>query len=252
MRKLSNVELLDVWEAGSSQTTVERALALIASAEPDVPVEKLARLSVGERDRRLFLLRKETFGDTLALTASCPACAEQVEANVRIDDLLLDGAWRTGNPACSDRQECLSSTAGHEVRFRLPNSIDLAAVAEAEGDDAALRLLASCVVEARRGGEAVAVDALPDDVVTAVADRMSELDPQADVELALRCPSCAHAWVAPFDIVTFFWSEIHYWAQRILREVHALARAYAWSERDILRMSARRRQAYLDLAGGEP
>src|SRR4028118_626478 len=92
MRTLTNVELLDVWESGLSQTSVERALSLVAAAAPGVPVEELARLSVGERDRRLFELRKATFGEVLPMTTSCPRCNEQVEANVPVDDLIVRAA----------------------------------------------------------------------------------------------------------------------------------------------------------------
>jgi hypothetical protein len=54
---------------------------------------------------------------------------------------------------------------------------------------------------------------------------------------------------APFDIVSHLWTELDAWARRMLREVHALAATYGWSEAEILRMSATRRRAYLDLIG---
>ena len=54
-------------------------------------------------------------------------------------------------------------------------------------------------------------------------------------------------WRAVFDIVTFFWSEIEAWACRILREVHILASAYGWCERDILALTSARRQFYLEM-----
>ena len=41
--------------------------------------------------------------------------------------------------------------------------------------------------------------------------------------------------------------EIHAWAKRTLREVHTLASAYGWSEREILSMSAVRRALYLEM-----
>jgi len=89
--------------------------------------------------------------------------------------------------------------------------------------------------------------ALPAEVVTAIAQCMAEADPQADVQLALACPQCQHAWEASFDIVSYFWSEIQAWAGRILREVHSLASAYGWREAEILALSPWRRQAYLEL-----
>ena len=68
--------------------------------------------------------------------------------------------------------------------------------------------------------------------------------------LAVSCASCAHAWRASFDIVAFFWSEIDAWAERVLRDVHRLAAAYGWSEREILGLSAWRRHRYLEMVGG--
>ena len=69
------------------------------------------------------------------------------------------------------------------------------------------------------------------------------------MRLALRCDACGHEWVSPFDIGAFLLREVEAWAEGLLREVHALARAYGWSERAILDLSARRRRAYLDLVG---
>jgi hypothetical protein len=78
---------------------------------------------------------------------------------------------------------------------------------------------------------------------------MSDADPQADVELALACPSCGHQWPAAFDIASFLWKELHAWALRTLREVHTLARSYGWREDDVLALSGTRRQLYLELCG---
>ena len=91
---------------------------------------------------------------------------------------------------------------------------------------------------------------LPAAVFTAVQERISQVDPQADVTLALTCPACSHRWEAIFDVLTFFWTEIQAWAQRVLREVHVLASAYGSREADILALSPSRRQAYLEMIAG--
>lgn len=80
-----------------------------------------------------------------------------------------------------------------------------------------------------------------------LAQAMAQGDPQADLQLALCCPQCEHAWQPPFDIARFLWQELHAWALNLLREVDALAQAYHWTEADILGLSPRRRQAYLEL-----
>ena len=80
-----------------------------------------------------------------------------------------------------------------------------------------------------------------------LSERMAELDSLAEVRLELNCPQCRHRWLVALDIVSFFWSEIVVQAKRLLHEVHLLARAYPWSEADILAMSERRRKYYLNL-----
>jgi hypothetical protein len=45
------------------------------------------------------------------------------------------------------------------------------------------------------------------------------------------------------------WREIESMAGRLLRDVHALASAYGWHEKDILALSPVRRQFYLTLIG---
>ncbi len=135
------------------------------------------------------------------------------------------------------------SVGGYEVAFRLPSSADLAGLGD-EGD-ARLGLLRRCVREVRRKGRRRAVNQLPAAVLDAVAERMSEADPRADVRTALTCPDCGHGWQVVFDIVTWFWAELEDWAYRTLRDVHALASAYGWREADVLALSPWRRQCYL-------
>ncbi len=60
-------------------------------------------------------------------------------------------------------------------------------------------------------------------------------------------PQCPHRWPVTLDIASFFWNEIAVQAKRLCHEVHVLARAYAWREADILAMSERRRQYYLNM-----
>ena len=69
------------------------------------------------------------------------------------------------------------------------------------------------------------------------------------MNLALDCPACGAHWQSVFDIVTFLWGEIEDWAQRLLYDVHLLASAYGWSERDIVAMTPRRRRMYLEMVG---
>jgi hypothetical protein len=242
MRPLSASQLLDVWESGLPQQLPYRALTLLAAATPDTVVEELSQLSIGKRDARLLTLREWTFGSQLASLAICPHCGESLDLDFQVSDIRVARVEKATREFYVTADDC-------EVHCRLPNSLDLVDVAGNEDVQTVRRLLLQrCVLAARSGSEEQPVNELPEDVLTAVIARMSEADPQADVELALSCPLCSYEWQAAFDILAFFWSEIDAWAKRVLRDVHALATAYGWREDDILSMTALRRQLYLEMA----
>ena len=128
--------------------------------------------------------------------------------------------------------------AGH--RLRLPTSRDLAAVVvERDEQNAARRLL-----------KQLCVDSMPaewsDELETQISRALDEADPCMDLALDLVCPACEHAWRAPFDVGAFLWEEVDVRGRRLLDEVHAIARSYSWSERQILELSETRRHAYLE------
>lgn len=244
MRTLSAPELLDVWERGNVQSSVHRALSLLSAACPEASADSLTKLNICERDARLLTLREWTFGSQLIGIATCPDCRERLELTFDVADIQV-------TPESIPTEELTIDVAEYDVRFRLPNSIDIEAIADHKDVDSAREeLLGRCLLSAHRDGEEISPDHLPANLVEAIVERMAEADHQADVELALSCPSCRHQWHATFDIVSFFWSEINAWAYRILREVHTLARAYGWREADILAMSLGRRQFYLKMVSG--
>jgi len=239
MRPLSTVELLDAWERGLAFPPPLRTLALLEAASPDeVPP---GTLSIGLRDRHLLQLRVWTFGDQLPSVASCPHCRERVEWSVDAATLLGDGA---PDPAPA---ELSVDVEGRTIRFRLPNSLDLAAAASCGDIDAARRVLAERCLTNVPLADAMEISA---PIADAMAARMADADPGAACEFGLTCPACGHTWGVLLDVASFVWTEIHAWAQRTLKDVHTLATAYGWSEAAILHMSAARRHIYLDLVGG--
>ena len=231
-------QLLEAWERGRFQPPAERARLLLALAAPAADRD---RLSIGRRDQALLELRERIFGPRLTGLAQCPGCAREVELDFTVADIRAPAAGDAAEP------QTLRSD-GYEVRFRLPTGEDLAAVgAIADPPGRRSALLGRCVTGVRLRGEPAAGAALPDAVAAAISERMAELDPQGDIRLELRCPDCGHRWQAPLDVVAYLWSEIHAWAARMLRDVHALAAAYGWREADILAMGPARRSAYLEL-----
>ena len=243
---LTGEALLRVWERGARRHPFDQALAILASAGPAEPPARLAALSIGQRDAALLAARAATFGPTMRTCVACPACGERLEFEMDVDRLGIDQESALGDPT----PDAIGTFAvdGYAIEFRLPDSHDLAAIADC-GDLATARrlLVGRCLVRAEREGAAIGGDDLPDGVVAELGRQIVARDPQAEIVLDLACPACEARWAAPFDIVTFFWAELTAAATRLLREVHALARGYGWREADLLAMTPWRRRRYLDL-----
>ncbi len=244
MRALSAEELLDVWECGLAQAPAQRALELLAAACPETSQDSLAALSIGQRDAKLLTLREGLWGRQMAAVVVCPACRERLELTMDTREMLSKS--RPKQPG-----EIPLNIAEYNMTFRLPTSLDvIAAAGQADGPEAGRTLiLQRCLLSTQQGGAPVNSDELPPEVVAGLAKCMAEADPLADIQLTLACPSCEHRWRAAFDIVSFLWTEIEVWAWRMLSDVHTLAAAYGWCERDILTLSPMRRQFYLEMVG---
>ncbi|HEU4372423.1 MAG TPA: hypothetical protein VFS02_02985 [Telluria sp.] len=245
MRTPTSSELLSVWEIGGECGPARRSLALLALALPDIGETALARYSIGARDDLLLALRERLFGDELASIAHCPACATLVETRWRATALRASIAATPAAPG-----ESLELDAHqHHIRYRLPTSADILAVGDCRDPAAARRiLLRRCVLAASDHGAPVTPDDLSAEAVAVLEASMASADPMADIDCALQCPACGHRWSVGFDIARFLWSELHGWAQRLLVDVHTLARAYGWREADILAMSPGRRSLYVEMS----
>lgn len=243
MRVLSESELLECWENGLNQSPAGHALILLTAAFPDLSPEYLAHLSIGRRDGYLLELRELTFGPKIDGIASCPECKKLQGLTFNVNDVKVSSEIGS--------HETLSlSVDGRELRFRLPNSIDVEnASTGGERSDYRFLLLERCLLYTKPENKGETIENLPAHVVAKVEQKMAEADPQADVQLALSCAECDHQWLLAFDIVSFFWSEIMTWAQRTIREVHILASAYGWKESDILTMSPMKRSIYIGMVG---
>ena len=233
MRHLADADVLALWERGAPRHPLDRALVLCAWAREDLDPTSLADLPLGVVNAALVTLRRASFGSRIEARVDCERCGEPLE-------IALDaGALAAAAPGAEPGGEC--EIQG--FRFRAPSTRDLAAVAgERSQDDAALRLLDRCCV-ARPAGEALELEALVPEVERA----LERLDPAADLELALTCEACGHAWQAGLDIAALLWNEVAVRAGSVLADVHRLALAYGWTEREILRLSPARRAAYLQM-----
>jgi hypothetical protein len=245
MRALRGELLLAAWEAGARGPELRRPLALLAAALPATPPAVLSALPVAARDRELLRLRALTFGPELAVLGTCPACGERLEFTLDAGQLAtqLEASAGAGPAECTED--------GQRYRLRPVTTDDLLATLAVPDPQAAQALLLSRCVEQIQDHETerAVLSPLRSSYPPSVVKRFEELHADAELRCALECPACSARGVHDFDIARFFWREVTVAARLLLADVHALATAYGWRERDIMRLSPLRRGAYLELAG---
>lgn len=241
MRPLATDTLLLAWESGRKRHPVDRALMLFALARPDADPEYLADEPLGKLNQALIALRQTSFGSELRACVDCPACGERLEFTLDAGALLALGS----------HTETAVEVQG--MNFRLPTSRDMARLAAgqsefAEGgsrnnvESAALCLMRLCRLPDQLNDD----ETLSESLIEPLEAAFESADPCAGLALDFDCEACGHAWTAPFDIGAFLWEEIEAGARHLLDQVHLLASAYGWSERDILAMPDSRRAFYLE------
>jgi hypothetical protein len=212
--------------------TLARCLERLGDESP-VSLQSARTLTAGDREAILLHLRRATFGEKLTSVLRCPraGCDERMDLELRVSDLLVA-------PPDEPAEVHSLMTEGEEIRFRLPNGADLeeaAELAQTDVDAAARLLLERCVLS----------PSVPD--ARALAAKMAELDPQAELILELTCTKCERPFTALFDTASFLFGELAARRGALYREVHQLALHYHWSESDILALTPARRRRYLDL-----
>jgi hypothetical protein len=234
MRALDASEVLALWEGGAHRHALDRSMLLCAWARPELTDDAIADLPLGSVTVILLRLREACFGTRIQCHVDCEHCGERVALVLLSSDLL--------QPTTESSREIEVL----DLRVRAPSLRDLAAVAdETDLDRAARRLLARCCSSAAADAET-----LPEATFRKLEDALEALDPNADLALDVGCAACGHSGIAQLDVGELLWDEIDAHARALLGEVDALARAYGWTEAEILGLGAARRATYLAMAVG--
>lgn len=233
---LSARQLLTVWDQSLAEPPPRRAVVVLAGLLDEDPSE-CAGLDVGSRDVLLGRFLHELVGPTVFAAARCAGCGELLDVPV---DLVTLGAL----PVHPAGQEFSVQVDDVTIRYWLPTTADVSAVAGLPGGQAHTALLARCLT---RPGEPPAA-APTADLVAAVEQAMEDVAPGGAVDLLVHCPECEHDSTTVLDVPELLWAELEARAVAVLRDVHALAVAYGWTEDAVLSLTPNRRAAYLALA----
>jgi len=233
---LRPIELLALWEHAADVDVHHRTVALTAE-QSDRPL--------GRSHAALLELHELLAGPMLTATVNCPRCSADVEFSVQVADLTVQADKIDDNPTPVICGQWV-------VTWRPPSAADLAAVAPAERTAKAAveaDLLARCVLAADGPspldhGRDLVRD-LPVQVRAALVEAIAAADPLAEIRFELSCPDCCLSFHSDIDVPEFVWTELDHAARALLVEIATLARAFGWTEPDVLALSPARRSAYL-------
>ena len=206
---------------------------------------QLMQLTTGDRERLVLAVCARLLGPEADLVVPCPACRDLCEVPVHFADII---ALR---PSTLDDHCTLEASDGTwTARICPPTGHDLETVSTG-GAGAERQLLANCLSElCDPAGQKVARENLPQECEAQLAEALAALDPLAECRIGIDCPHCAARFDTLLDGFTLLRTAIGD-SNSLYGDIYRMARAYHWSEADILALPLRQRRHYLAIAAAQ-
>ncbi|MCF8721642.1 hypothetical protein [Nitrospina gracilis] len=210
------------------------ALALQSVGGRKVDTQSVRNLSVADRQFLMRRLACHLNAEREWHSALCPSCKAVFDVRLRPSELPI-------KPAGDSFPFVTVPTRYGRLRFRVPNGADQECIAALDDETRAVPvLLQRLLVEDE--SNAAALEFSEDDAA-AIELAIESVAPELVVWVPTECPECkteTRVEINPY-------AHLQSGRNSLLREVHRLASAYHWSERDILQMPRDRRHRYLTL-----
>lgn len=226
MRHLEPLEVLNLLDEFAGAPALTRSSALIALCCPNVDA---GSQSPGARNARLMEIRRANLGRQMTCLMACSGCAQVLE--IEIDTLDFAGV-----PAL----DCVSVEHGrHVLAFHLPTEKEINAAARSASP--LTTLVSACAMDLPHE-----VQLADPELLNKVSAAFDAADPLGCIVIEAQCPTCGALTQPVLDPVDLVWRELSSLARRLEDDVHTLARAYGWPEREILALPDARRRRYVE------
>ncbi|HYP06540.1 MAG TPA: hypothetical protein VER03_09965 [Bryobacteraceae bacterium] len=214
---------------GYCHELLARCLGPVGESWPE-SLEHVRELSLGERDWLLLELRRRSIGPRIRGEVRCPHCQATIELDFASRDFPIENA----------RHVVATLPSGRSVTVRPPTAEDHERFAQS----GALTPVERFSLAVQRLVDGVAPLEIGEQDRDAIERALASATPEG-VRLEIDCGVCGKRSSAPFDVCAFIFAEVREHSKTLIDDVHMLARTYHWSESEILRLSLRRRLAYL-------
>jgi|GEM_PF-5299133 len=217
-------------------------LSRVASTDK-LPQEHVADLvneiSIGDRNRLMLELYQLCMGSFFDLVISCPFCSKDMSLELELKKLLKNSQ----SPLKKDNTTV--DTGKHLLKLRPITGTDQMHYLEMDDSRRSKQEFVKLFIVSSE--PPMQADPLPDEIVSAISNRLDEIDPLADPVLDMICPTCQSAFMLPLDIDKLVISGIMVRNSQFQKEIHWLAFYYHWSEESIMSLPVTKRRNYIDL-----
>lgn len=232
-------------------------------------IDKIFRFTIGQRSSLMLYLRQLIFGDNFQCVADCPECKSEMSLDLSINkilqlnensaelktqyDLRIDKFSMQIRPLNGYDQETL-------VTFQLKKKDKKPDVDKKNNDiynendslynddrryESLSKLAKLCIITSEP--LISAYDELSVDIISAISEKLEQIEPISNIILNLTCYKCNHSLQTPFYVEDFILHEIDLRKPQLEWEIHWIAFNYHWSEKEILSLSLNQRKNYIEL-----
>ncbi|MFZ4476678.1 MAG: hypothetical protein ACOYPR_15880 [Saprospiraceae bacterium] len=226
---------MSAWEQFIDSRSNHNSVVLIAKLLHLPSAEPILQWTIEQRDRELFNLRIQMFGQEFQSICSCPSCGFRMEWKFDVNEINLD---KLPDIPPANRFDVVVND--YKLHCRLPVVNDLFSQNHEN-------LFWECLLSVFFANAPVASKTINPEIQQMIHQEVERLCPVSSLSFQFVCHECSKPWEEPFDISDYLIKEINQWAASILLEVSLLARAFGWPETTIVNMSQKKRSHYLSL-----
>jgi len=227
-----DASLVSVWEKDHDGATSDNAILLLKMFTDAGSPESL---SIGERDRLVTDIRKALFGSKIKGFDTCPKCKVDLVFDIDLNDLDFR----------SSSEKFICYDEGVRAEMRTVTSQD---ILDLKGMDTARRceaLLQKCLISVN-GNTSADISNISPNHSSKIQDMIEERDSNSLIHANQVCASCGNNWSVVLDIVSLLVEDINVYVNQRLSEVCQLAKLSGWTETEILAMTDKKREFYLE------
>lgn len=232
-------QVLEIMDEACALPAALRPLVLLSLLDPQSDWRSRTGWTLGAINRGLADCHRRWLGrPDVAWNTDCPHCGATLALTLPLQAFPEEP---------SSAADCELLIGPLHARLRPPRVSDLIEAGRSGSlHGARIGLLEACVDSLLIEGRPAVITELSDELIEAVGERLLALDSFAELRVDSVCPACGLACRCELDLGQTLWTELRSRASNLIDDVHRLARAYGWSEAEILTLSDTRRARYLE------